>query len=56
MRSVIADGRLLASTLPPGPARDELIKLCDETESYVNQLADLCQRGMVGDLCFLICL
>lgn len=56
MRSVIAESRRLASSLPPGAAREELLKLCDETEAYVNQLSDLCHKGMVGSAHFSVSL
>ncbi|XP_067931173.1 vinculin-like [Watersipora subatra] len=48
VRSVIADGRALASSLPPSATKEELLKLCDETDAYVNQLSDLCHKGMGG--------
>ena len=44
---MIADARSLAESLPPGRTRDELLQLSDEAEAYVNQLADLCHKGMV---------
>ncbi|KAF6041156.1 Vinc [Bugula neritina] len=47
-RAIIADGRRLAATLPPGKDRDQLLKLCNDAEVCVNQLSDLCHRGMGG--------
>ena len=46
-RAVISDARSLAESLPPGRNRDELLQHSDEAEAYVNQLADLCHKGMV---------
>ncbi|XP_041366233.1 vinculin-like isoform X7 [Gigantopelta aegis] len=43
-RMVVAEGRRVAQNCQ-GPARQELLRLCDETEIQTNQLADLCKRG-----------
>lgn len=46
-RLVVEEGRRVASCCT-GPQRQELLRLCDETEIATNQLADLCRRGQ-GD-------
>ncbi|XP_025087818.1 vinculin-like isoform X9 [Pomacea canaliculata] len=43
-RLVVEEGRRVANCCT-GPQRQELLRLCDETEILTNQLADLCRRG-----------
>ena len=43
-RMVVADGRRVAEACS-GPARSELLRLCDETEILCNQLSDLIAKG-----------
>ncbi|GFR80051.1 vinculin [Elysia marginata] len=44
-RMVIQEGHKVANCCT-GPQRQELLRLCDETEILTNQLADLCNKGM----------
>ncbi|XP_070200655.1 vinculin-like isoform X2 [Littorina saxatilis] len=43
-RLVVDEGRRVANCCT-GPQRQELLRLCDETEILTNQLGDLCRRG-----------
>lgn len=43
-RLVVDEGRRVANCCT-GPQRQELLRLCDETEILTNQLSDLCRRG-----------
>ena len=49
-RMVMQEGRKVANCCT-GPQRQELLRLCDESEILTNQLADLCNKGMVGWVC-----
>ncbi|GFO01226.1 vinculin [Plakobranchus ocellatus] len=44
-RLVIQEGRNVGNCCT-GPQRQELLRLCDETEILTNQLSDLCNKGM----------
>ncbi|XP_071116139.1 vinculin-like isoform X1 [Haliotis cracherodii] len=43
-RMVVSEGRRVAQCCS-GPQRQELLRLCDETEILTNQLSDLCRKG-----------
>ena len=43
---VVDEGRRVASFLT-GPQRQELLRLCDETEILTNQLSDVMRNGQV---------
>ena len=47
-RLVVDEGRRVANCCT-GPQRQELLRLCDETEILTNQLSDLCRRGQVSE-------
>lgn len=53
VNSVIADGRALASSLPEGNLKRELLSLCDDTERYVEELANLRLAGKVST-CYIV--
>lgn len=45
-RMAVSEGRKVA-TCCTGPKKQELLRLCDESETLTNQLADLGQKGQV---------